>query len=400
MGLSRRDLLAAGALLAPGTALAAQDGVTYPFGVTRNAAWAAVNLDGKDPPLRFLIDTGSSGFGVLDSKARELGLSRYGKSSGQAAVGRIRVEVYGASVLLGGAVREPWLPLAGLPYLSQSMQGLIPLARFRVMGMDFDTRQVLIASRLPKDLEGYEPLDLDAKRPVAGSVDRMGSYTNDDNNQLSMDHRPVIEAELDGERVLLGVDTGSDYGLFLFPDFVKRKGLWDRFPNPQAGSTRTLAMDINSRTVRAERLKIGKLVFARPIVTLGDPAHADKDGSRREVGLVGIEFLRRLNFISDPQRRRLWIKPNAAIGDGYRYDRAGAEVGFVEGVARVTELSPGYPADRAGLKLGDQVTGWRGTDGLDGLSWALKGAPGSTVEIQVERDGVRQMVAVVLAELI
>lgn len=400
MGLSRRDLMAAAALFAPGAALAAEDGATYPFSVTRNCAWAAVTLDGKDPPLRFLIDTGSSSFGVLDSKARELGLSRYGKTTAQAAVGRIRLETYGASVLLGGAVREPWLPLMGLPSLPQSLQGLIPLARFRVMGMDFDARKVLIASHLPKDLDGYEPLELDAGRPVSGSLDRMGSYTNDDSNQLIMDHRPVIEAEFDGERVRLGVDSGSDAGLFLFPEYVKEKGLWDRFPNPQAGTSTTLAMTLDVRTVRAERLKIGKFVFAKPIVTLGDPAHADKDGSHREVGLIGMEFLRRLNFISDPQRRRLWIRPNAAIADGYRYDRAGAEVGFADGVAKVTELNPGSPADRAGLKLGDRVTGWRGTDGLDGLSWALKGAPGSTVEIQVERDGARQMVAVVLAEII
>lgn len=400
MGLSRRDVMAAGALFAPGVAAAADKGVTYPFAVTRNMAWAAVHLDGKDPPLPFLIDTGSSGFGVLDSKARELGLRREGKSSGQAAIGRMNLQVYGASVVLGGAVREPWLPLAGMTYLPQPMQGIIPLARFRVMGMDFDKRQVLIASRFPKDLEGYESLDLDPGRAVAGSLDRLGAFTNDDNNQLIKDHSPVIDAEFNGERVKLLVDTGASLGLFLFPDYVKRMGLWDQFPKHQPGGIRTLAGHANTRTIRAERLKIGKLVFANPIVSLGDPADSGRDGSRSEVGLIGMEFLRRLNFISDPQRRKLWIRPNAAIADGYRYDRAGAEVGFIEGVPRVTELNPGGPADLAGLKLGDRVTGWRGADGLEGLSWALRGAPGSTVEIQVERDGKRQMVAVILADVI
>ncbi|MDO8379117.1 aspartyl protease family protein [Phenylobacterium sp.] len=374
--------------------------MTYPFAVTRNMAWAAVQLNGKDPPLPFMIDTGSSGFAILRSKAQELGLPKYGKTYAQSAVGRIDIHVYGASVVLGGAVREPWLPLAGFDYMPPPMQGLIPLARFRVMGMDFDTRQVLITSRLPKALEGYEPLDLDVGRGAEGSLDRLGASSSDDNNQLLKDYRPVIDAEFNGEPVKLMVDTGSDSGLFLFPDYVRRKGLWDHFPRYQPGSFRTLARTANSRTVRAERLKIGKLVFANPIVTLGDPADSKLDGTRTEVGLIGMEFLRRLNFISDPQRRKLWIRPNSAITDGYRYDRAGAEVAFEDGVARVVELNPGSPADRAGLKLGDRVTGWRGADGLDGLSWALKGAPGSKVEIQLERDGQTRLVAVVLEEAI
>lgn len=398
MKLSRRDVMAGAALLAPGGAAAANEGVTYPFSMTRNMAWSWVHLDNKTPALPFMIDTGSGSFAVLESKARELALQKYGKSSVQAAVGRVAINWYGASVTLGGAVRETWLPVAGLSYLPQPMQGLIPLARFRVMGMDFDAGQVLIATRMPKDMSGYEALSLDAGRGVDGSLDRMGAYTNDDNNKLIKDHRPVIDAEFNGERVKLMVDTGSDGGLFLFPDYVKRKGLWDSFKLHHKGSIRTVAQSADVRVVRAERLKFGKLVFANPIVTLGNPADSDRDGSRTEAGLIGMEFLRRLNFISDPQRRKLWIRPNKAIADGYRYDRAGAEVGFVDGFARVVDLSSGSPADRAGLKLGDKVTGWRGKDGLPGLSWALKGAPGSTVEIQVERDGRPAMIAVTLEE--
>ncbi|MDO8800135.1 aspartyl protease family protein [Phenylobacterium sp.] len=347
-----------------------------------------------------MIDTGSGGFAILESKALELALRRYGKGLAQAAVGRIDVQMYGASVTLGGAVGETWVPVAGLNYLPQPMQGLIPLARFRVMGMDFDAGQVLIASRMPKDLSGYEALNLDAGRGADGSLDRMGAYTNDDNNKLIKDHRPVIDAEFNGERIKLMVDTGSAGGLYLFPDYVKRKGLWDSFKLHQQGSIRTVAQAADVRVVRAERLKFGKLVFANPIVTLGDPADSDRDGSRTEAGLIGMELLRRLNFISDPQRRKLWVRPNGAIGDGYRYDRAGAEVALADGAARVVQLNPGSAADRAGLKLGDKVTGWRGKDGLNGLSWALKGAPGSTVEIQVERNGQSQMVPVVLEEVI
>ncbi len=398
MQLSRRSILAAAGSLVPAAAWAAES-ATYAFAVTRNRPWAAVQLDDKDP-LAFLIDTGSTDFGVLAAKAREMNLRNYGRGNVQAAVGRERVTIYGASVTLGGAVRETWLPVFGIERLPRPLEGIIPLARFRVMGVNFDTKQVLITSKMPKDLEGYEPLTLDAGEAAAGSIDRMGALSTDDNNLLLKDHRPIIEAEFDGEQIKLMVDTGSSGGLFLFPRYVKRRGLWDHFPNHQADSITTAARSAKVRIVRAERLKIGKLVFANPLVTLGDPADSAVDGGRTAAGLVGMEFLRRLNFVSDPQRRKLWVKPNAAITDGYRHDRAGADVDFEDNVARVVELIPGSPADRAGLKLGDKVTGWRGKDGLDGLSWALKGAPGSTVEIQVERDGKNQMISVVLQELI
>ncbi len=398
MRISRRGVLAATGLLAPGRAQAADEGVSYPFVLTRNMAWAAAQLNDKNPPLPFMIDTGSSGFAVLQSKAEALGLYRLDRTTAQAAAGRTSVVIYEADIVLGGVVRENKLPIAGFKTIGPKVEGLIPLARFRVMGMDFDRHEVLITSRMPKDLEGYQPLGLDAGRAADGSVDPLGAYSNDDNNQLIKDHRPVIEAEFDGERVKLMVDSGSSDGLFLFPDYVKRKGLWDHYGKALSEQGETLARTVTTRLVRAQSLKIGKLVFANPIVSLGNPADSDQSGSPAQAGLIGMEFLRRLNFISDPQRRRLWIKPNGAIGDGYRYDRAGADVEWVGGVARVVMLAPGAPADRAGLKLGDKVSGWRGRDGIEGLSWALKGAPGSTVEIQVERGGAAQMVTVVLEE--
>jgi predicted aspartyl protease len=380
--------------------MAADDPVTYPFAVTGGMAWAAVQLNSKNPPLPFLIDTGAGGFAVLRSTAEALKLSYYGKATIQSAVGRTQASFFGASVTLGGVVREPWLALAGIDVLPDQMQGLIPLARFRVMGMDFDRREVLISSHMPRDPEGYHSLDLDAGRGVSGSVDRLGAYTNDDNNQLLKDHRPVIDVELNGEPVKLMVDTGSSGGVFLYPDYVKRKGLWDQFPRYIAVNIQTIAGQAAARIVRAERLKVGRFVFANPPVMLGDPADSGRDGVNTEAGLIGMEYVRRLNFISDPQRRKLWIRPNGSTADGYRYDRAGVEIAKVGDVDQVVALAPGSPADRAGLRLGDRVRGWRGGDTAAGLSWSLMGAPGSVVELQVERGGQVSALAIVLEERI
>lgn len=399
MTLTRRSLFAAAGLTVPGVARA-DEGVTFPFAMTRNRPWAAVQVAGKDPPLAFMIDTGASGFCIRPSKAALLGLAKIGVAHGQALVGRQDYAAYAASLVLGGAVRQDRSPMYGVEGLPQLIDGLIPLPRFQLMGMDFDRRQVLLVNSLPKGLEGYQALDLTASPIPYGSVSRFGDYSTDFENQLARDHRPVIDAELDGEAVKLMVDTGSDGGLFLYPDYVKRKGLWDYYPEHRPGRARTAALTCDTRTVRAQRFKLGRIAFANPIVTLADPAASNLDGTGTTAGLIGMELIRRLNFIFHPLPRRLWIKPSAAIADGYRYDRAGAEVDVVGGEARVVSLAPGSAAERAGLQLNDKVTGWRGKDGVDGLSWALKGAPGSTVDIQIERGGSSQMVSIVLEDLI
>ena len=74
------------------------------------------------------------------------------------------------------------------------------------------------------------------------------------------------------------------------------------------------------------------------------------------------------------------------------------EMEGVDGVLRVIWVRQGGPAARAGLVLGDKVTGWRGKDGYYGLVWALTGAPGTRVEIQVERAGTPSMIAVELQD--
>lgn len=399
MDLSRRALLSAAGLALPGIARA-DDGVTIPFGVIRNMPWAAVQFKGLDTAMPFLIDSGSDGFGILQAKAEEIGLARLGRAYGQAAIGRANFAIYGADLVLGGAIRQDDTPIAGIPRLPKPMLGLIPLPKLQVMGLDFDRHEMLLVNRLPKPLDGYHELELDAGRGEFGSANIMGGYATEREARIVKDHRPVIDAEFNGQAVKLMVDTGASGGLFLFPDYVKKQGLWDKSSKFEPMRMGTVVGTSAGRAVRGERLKIGRIVFANPIVILGDPADSDLDGTQDVAGLIGMEFIRRLNFMFQPAQRRLWIKPNAAIADGYRYDRAGAEVDVDEDAARIVSLEPGSPAQRAGLRLGDKVTGWRGRDGVEGLSWALKGAPGSKVEIQIERDGQTQMMAVILEERI
>jgi predicted aspartyl protease len=404
MSITRRSTLAAaGALLAASPAAAASS-VQIPFRITRNQPWAATTINRKDP-VAFLIDTGSNVFGISDKAAKAHGLVRATSGKVQGAVGRKDVAVYLAKEVAvgGGAVRERDAVLINTTRDdSDFIAGSLPVATWAIMGLDFDTQLMTVAVRMSEGgaPEGYEELTTYTQGESFGTLNRMGANAMDPTHYQDLDHRPVIDAVFDGQPVRLLVDTGFTGMLFLYPDYVKKRGLWDHYPKYLDSGLTTVARDVKTRVVRAEKLRIGRYGFATPITVLGDPDDSDKDSVRDAHGIVGMEVLRRINFLNHPMRRRFYFKPSRAIQDVYRYNRGGMDADVVDDHVRITWIDPAGPAAKAGLKPSDKITGWRGTDGFYGMIWALRGAPGSKVEIQVERGGAPTLVTVVLEEVI
>ncbi len=407
MIFSRREFggLAASSLaLVPGAAGAADSRTQIPFRVTRNQPWTAVSLNGKDP-LAFLIDTGSNTFGISAKVARDLKLTRIGSAQLQSAIGRRMVDYYEAREvsLGGGAVRERNVQMgAFLPDDKDLISGILPVAKWAIMGLDFDLQQLTIATRLDEAgaPEGYETLETTTQGESFGTTNRLGNLATDPSHVADLDQRPVITGQLDGEAVRLLVDTGANTMLFLYPDYVKSRGLWDHYPRHLESGIVTAAGDAETRIVRAEKLRIGRYAFTTPIVEMGNPADATRDGSKPVDGIIGMEVLRRLNFLHHPTRRRFYFRPSKAIMDVYRQDRAGMHADLADEAIRVTWLDPEGPAAKAGLRLGDKVTGWRGTDGYYGLMWALRGPAGSRIDVQLDRDGKPEIITVVLEDRI
>ena len=399
--MDRRSALALMAAFGAAGTASAGTSAEFPFRVTRNQPWAAVSINEKDPQA-FLIDTGSNAFGITPAAAAGLGLARITSGVVQGAIGRVDAPLYVADKLvIGGGVREHDVLLVGLKSGAYDLiSGSIPIAKFGVMGLDFDRQLMLVAKSLDGAPEGYDAFGTITGGDTFGSVNRLGTAAQDEGNVNRLDQRPVIKVELDGQPVKLMVDTGSSMSLFLRPDYVRSQGLWDHYPKAAESAVRTIAGTALVRVVRAEQLTIGRYQFKSPIVHLGDPAASGLDGSMDVQGLIGMELLRRFNFINHPGRKRLYLKPSQAMQDVYRYDRAGIEIDAVDSALRVTWVREGGPAARAGLVRGDKVTGWRGKDGYYGLVWALTGPPGTKVEIQVERGGAQVLIPVALEESI
>ena len=77
-----------------------------------------------------------------------------------------------------------------------------------------------------------------------------------------------------------------------------------------------------------------------------------------------------------------------------RFGGIGVEVGIVRGALRVMRPIPDTPASRAGVRAGDQVVGvddYRPASGrradLSGMLERMRGAPGSPLQLHLQRDG-------------
>jgi hypothetical protein len=196
-------------------------------------------------------------------------------------------------------------------------------------------------------------------------------------------------------------------GIYLYPHFVRAHGLWDHYPKFLPSVDRTIGGDVKTRIVRPEQLAFGKHVFKRPVVTLADPT-SNGDLYDMADGIIGVETLRRLNFIHDPSRYAIAFKPSGMFDDVWRYDRAGLAIDRVDKSMQIIDVAEGGPAWKSGLRKGDVVTGWAGAEQVKdsgpyfSLLWALQGEPGNQLGIQIANGdgGKPQVVGVTLEERI
>ena len=222
MLLTRRNALALGAGLGTGLGLAgeawAAAPVETPFRVIRNQPWVAVTINGKDP-MAFVVDTGANGFFITPPAAATLGLAKVANVQVQGAVGRIKTDVYRCQTLvIGGGVKERDVYLAGLPGGNYDfISGFAPVAKFGVMGLDFD-REILSVARTMDIPEGYDGIDTIPMGSTFGTTNRMGALARDEMSVNELDQRPVFQGTLDGRPLKLLLDTGAGMSLHLTPD--------------------------------------------------------------------------------------------------------------------------------------------------------------------------------------
>lgn len=256
-----------------------------------------VMLNGKGP-YPFLISTGSLFAAVSHDLARELGLSsRATPASMQMHTvrGPTALQLYKADTFNLGGV---W-PMRNVEMMAGQMSGVFgvfPFLSIQMSSFDFDAREM---------------------RAHRGRVQPPPGATKHAIIQLSgvraIREPPKIRAQYGGKTLQLIVDTGSTGGLTLYPDAVKRLGIWDRYSHEGESADDD---GVASRSVLGDPLELGGQRFEGPLVTMMSPADAGDDRVDLD-GIIGMEILRRFRITFDPVKQNVWFLGNGHVAEPF-----------------------------------------------------------------------------------
>ncbi len=368
--------LALAALTAPPAQAAGRSDIAVPLHLERNLLTVAVTLNGQGP-YPFLLASGHL-FGQVDpALAEQVGLERRANPAveGRSVMGQVLFQLYKVDeMVLGGAWRIQRTELiAGEFGPGAEIRGVFPFTSFLPSTLDFTEPQLRIHRAFARPSDGVKQALIQRSGPMHAA--------------------PAVRANFGGKTLKLNLDTGNACALTLYPDAVRRLGLWDRYPR-RLSETYSDQHNRNAdlRVVRGDPLEIAGQTFPAPVVRMMTPDRALED-QVDEDGVIGMDILKRFRMTFDPKRQSVWFWPNARMGEAFRYDRAGAAA---EGGV-VSSVDADGPAARAGLRVGDRVLLINGQPAAD-VDWRFSGPAGEVLALTVERDGQHAGVPLVLEE--
>jgi hypothetical protein len=149
------------------------------------------------------------------------------------------------------------------------------------------------------------------------------------------------------------VDLGASHAISL------NTGASDaiRIPTPSIETIlgRGFSGPIHGRVGRLEALQLGGARLEDVVASFPVAEHQNPRGIDSLGGNLGSDALRRFETTFDYSRRRLFLRPGAAFGEPFRFDRSGLRLGMGRELC-VELVLPDSPAAAAGIEIGDVLT--------------------------------------------
>jgi len=159
--------------------------------------------------------------------------------------------------------------------------------------------------------------------------------------------------------------------------------------------------EIHGHFGRVPSVEIGG--YRTPNIVCGFTSPEEGWGSYHEA-MIGLELLSRFNLVFDYRGGRMFIEPDHAFTDPFEYDMSGMALRKKEeNRLAIVRVTPGSPAEAAGLRAGDEVARIQGIPAVEYDVWDLHAAmrrEGEVVRLVVVRDGRETDISLTLRRLI
>jgi len=348
---------------------------------------------------KFILDSGANGTVLIEKLIADLLGMSYSREitvAGAGGMGIIRAfQADSVDITIKGVNAKPsevivlaqdYLSLK--EYLGIEVQGIIGASVFRdlVVEIDYDDYELVLHDpeqfNPPKKFKSYD-IELRNNKPyIRGLVQQKG--------------RTPVEADF-------LIDLGASHAMLLEIDSA------GTFVVPQENLStslgRGLSGDISGNLGRVPSFTLGDFELNN-VITSFTPLYS-KIQLHGRVGTIGGELFSRFHvFVSFPDEK-IYLKKNKKFNDPFQYNMSGMElIAFGNDYDRikVAGVYEGSPADKAGVKEGDELLkiNWIHVKyfSLSHINAILRSREGKKMRLKVLRDGEKHKIKFRLKKLI
>jgi PDZ domain/Aspartyl protease len=349
-------------------------------------------VDGKGP-FSFILDTG--GHAILTAEAaKQLGLTAQGAGvSGGAGEGTIEQGYARVRSLRIAEAEITDFPMFVIPYpksFSDRGPSKPPLAG--ILGLEIFERYVVTVDYANRTLRlqtpsRFRPFPDERSVPIVFQEDM-----------------PLAYASADGVRGLFGVDTGNGGRVFLFGEFLRHHGFFERYGGGAASRSMGTGGAVSSTAHRLDAFSFGGLTMHN-FVTDFVVQQKGSFSSRTEAGNFGHDVLAQFTVTFDYAGGRMYLRhePGAPVP---RFSGAGLMSGARDAAGRIVlqGVIPNSPAADAGLAKGDVIVAIDGTPtekiSPSELSALTRRPVGTALRLTVRTGDAQRDVVLTLRELL
>ncbi len=302
-------------------------------------------LDQFPDTLNFILDTGSSGISLDSTTASYFGLTPEPSERSIRGIAGIRK----VSFLYDRTLHFPNLPVDSLDFHVNDYSILTAVYGLRVdgiIGYSFLSRYIVEIN--------YDSLYMDVRSIGMLRYPKGGYLIKPLMGTLPVHHARIRDDKTHNVRFLH--DIGAGLCLMLSSDFVEDSATIHRkrVLLPKEGEGVGGSIDMKVTIVR--ELKVGPYRFRNVPTYIFDDDY-NVTSYPYLAGIIGNDIFRRFNSIINYAKRDIYLVPNSHFRDPFDYSYAGVELYYEKGKTVLGDVAANSPAEKAGLKEGDEVVG-------------------------------------------